>query len=92
MPLYLYHCQSCGREHEQLQKFSDPPLKHCPSCKGRLVKQITSTSFHLKGGGWYKDGYSSPRPEKKSEGEPKPAEKKEPGGSAKKEAKEAKGT
>jgi len=77
MPLYLYHCQSCGKEHELLRKFSDPPLKKCPACGGKLAKQLTATSFQLKGGGWYKDGYSTPKPGKKSEGESKPAEKKE---------------
>ncbi len=63
MPLYLYACQSCGKEHERLQKFSDPPLKKCPACGGKVAKKITSTSFLLKGGGWYKDGYASPKPE-----------------------------
>lgn len=67
MPLYAYLCQSCGTEQEVLRKFSDPPLKKCPACGGKLTKKITSTSFQLKGGGWYKDGYASAKPEKKSE-------------------------
>lgn len=28
------------------------------ACKGKLKKLISQTSFSLKGGGWYKDGYS----------------------------------
>lgn len=76
MPLYLYHCASCGKEHELLQRFSDPPLTKCPSCGGKVEKKITSTGFQLKGGGWYKDGYATPKPEKKSEGEAKPGDSK----------------
>ena len=33
----------------------------CPECKESMLKRKTSISaFHLKGGGWYKDGYSVP--------------------------------
>lgn len=67
MPLYLYDCEKCHKSHEVIQKFSDPLLKKCPSCGGKLKKRITSTAFQLKGGGWYKDGYSSPKPETKKE-------------------------
>lgn len=38
---------------------SDPPETKCPKC-GKIAKRIISqTSFTLKGGGWYKDGYST---------------------------------
>lgn len=79
MPLYLYDCEKCHKSHEVIQKFSDPPLKKCPSCGGKLKKRITSTAFQLKGGGWYKDGYSSPKPvaEKKSDEKPKETKKEE---------------
>lgn len=59
MPLYEYHCEKCGRDHEIAQKISAKPLKICPSCGGRLAKKISATAFQLKGSGWYKDGYSS---------------------------------
>ncbi|MBI2082234.1 MAG: zinc ribbon domain-containing protein [Deltaproteobacteria bacterium] len=59
MPLYSYKCRSCQKEHEVIQKFSDPPLKKCPVCGGKLEKLIQASTFQLKGGGWYKDGYSS---------------------------------
>ena len=59
MPIYEYQCLKCGKDHEVLQKFSDPPMKTCPDCKGKVEKKISASSFHLKGGGWYKDGYSS---------------------------------
>ena len=39
---------------EAIQKFSDEPLRDCPEChKPDLQKLISSSAFHLKGGGWY---------------------------------------
>ena len=64
MPIYVYECQDCGAEEEHIQRFSDPPLTECSACGGRLHKQVTSAAFHLKGGGWYKDGYASNKPGK----------------------------
>jgi putative FmdB family regulatory protein len=57
MPIYEYRCRKCGREIEVMQKFSDPPLQRCKKCRGRLDKLISRTSFQLKGGGWYAQGY-----------------------------------
>lgn len=59
MPLYEYRCESCGKVFEFIQKFTDEPVKECPECGGCLTKLISSTSFVLKGSGWYADGYSS---------------------------------
>lgn len=66
MPIYEYRCLSCGRKIERVQKFSDEPLSVCPECGGSLSKLISSTSFVLKGSGWYSDGYSSTGPEKEA--------------------------
>ena len=49
-----------------MQRITDDKLETCPKeeCpkkkhgKGELKKMISQTSFSLKGGGWYKDGYS----------------------------------
>jgi putative FmdB family regulatory protein len=57
MPLYEYRCQRCGFVTEVLQKLSDPPLRRCSVCKGKTEKMISRTSFQLKGGGWYTEGY-----------------------------------
>lgn len=58
MPIYLYVCNSCGHELEVLQKVSDDPLTHCPSCgKPALHKQITAAAFRLKGTGWYETDF-----------------------------------
>lgn len=59
MPMYAYKCRDCGEESEHIQKFSDAPLTECESCGGRIEKQMTAPAFHLKGGGWYADGYAS---------------------------------
>lgn len=59
MPIYAYRCAKCGSEEEHIQKFSDPPMTECGSCGGSLEKMVSPSAFHLKGGGWYKDGYAS---------------------------------
>ena len=58
MPIYEYLCKSCGFQFEEVQKFSDPTLEECPDCgKNSASRQVSMSAFHLKGGGWYKDGY-----------------------------------
>ena len=60
MPLYEYKCRLCGQHFDKLQKFSDEPLTTCELCgQPNAVDRLISTpAFHLKGSGWYKDGYS----------------------------------
>jgi putative FmdB family regulatory protein len=59
MPIYEYECEKCGHAFEREQRMSDAPVKTCPKCKARKVtKLISLSSFSLKGGGWYADGYS----------------------------------
>jgi len=57
MPIYEYHCPSCGNDFEKLMRMgADAPA--CPECEGHDVKKKVSRSgFVLKGGGWYKDHY-----------------------------------
>lgn len=62
MPLYEYQCQQCHRHTEKRQKFSDPEITQCPHCGGLLVRVISAPNIAFKGGGWYKDLYSSPKP------------------------------
>ncbi|MBU0481374.1 MAG: zinc ribbon domain-containing protein [Proteobacteria bacterium] len=59
MPVYEYECQSCHENIEVWQSIADEPLAVCPACKGDLKKLISMSSFQLKGGGWYADGYST---------------------------------
>ena len=59
MPIYEYLCASCGYQFEEVQKFNEPPFEECPDCgKNSARRQVSMSAFHLKGGGWYKDGYS----------------------------------
>jgi putative FmdB family regulatory protein len=61
MPLFEYRCGACSNLEEVLQKFDDPAPTVCPHCgkKGKMARAVSLTSFQLKGGGWYKDLYSS---------------------------------
>jgi hypothetical protein len=38
---------------------TESPLTVCPDCSGPVKKLMSRSSFQLKGGGWYSDGYSS---------------------------------
>jgi putative FmdB family regulatory protein len=62
MPLYEYECKECKRRTEKIQKFSDAPLTVCPHCGGAMERTLTAPAVQFKGGGWYKDLYSSPKP------------------------------
>ena len=62
MPIYEYKCDLCNGLWEEIQKFSDDPLTVCKSCEkeGGVHKLLPGRiAFHLKGDGWYKDGYSA---------------------------------
>src|SRR5689334_9095863 len=91
MPIYEYHCEKCGT-FETTQRITDKPLGRCPTCKGKVKKLISNTSFQLKGTGWYVTDYarkgksdngssakseSKSSSETKSETKEKSAEKKE---------------
>jgi putative FmdB family regulatory protein len=57
MPLYEYDCERCG-PFEASQKITEPALdKH--SCGAKATRKISRSTFTLKGGGWYADGYKS---------------------------------
>jgi putative FmdB family regulatory protein len=56
VPIYEYECAKCG-EFEITQRITDPTLKKCPTCKGKVKRLISTTSFQLKGSGWYVTDY-----------------------------------
>jgi len=45
---------------EVQQKMADKPLSDCPECSAPVKKLMSMSSFQLRGGGWYADGYSAP--------------------------------
>ncbi|MCX7098205.1 MAG: zinc ribbon domain-containing protein [Methylococcales bacterium] len=77
MPIYEYQCQSCGHEHEALQKLGAEPLLTCPACsKPELMKKISAAGFRLKGTGWYETDFKGSGNKKNVAGEssaPKPS-------------------
>lgn len=93
MPLYEYQCTKCKHRFEKIQKFSDPEVKKCPECAGKVEKLLSAPAVQFKGSGWYVTDYankggSSPKSES-SEGssaassdgaksEAKPKEEKKP--------------
>ena len=74
MPLYEYQCQKCGHRFERIQRFSDPLVKKCPECGGRVEQMISAPAVQFKGSGWYVTDYakkSSAGSSSKSESESK---------------------
>ena len=59
MPIYEYQCTRCSERHEVIQRFSDAPLSHCPSCGGDMKKLPSSPAIQFKGSGFYKTDYAS---------------------------------
>src|ERR1043166_6692671 len=57
MPIYEYQCQKCGT-FEVTQRITEKPLEKCPTCKSKVKKLISNTSFQLKGTGWYITDYA----------------------------------
>ena len=57
MPIYEYQCQKCGT-FETTQRITEKPLTKCPTCKGKVRKLISNTSYQLKGTGWYITDYA----------------------------------
>ena len=59
MPIYEYKCLKCGKVFEAIQKVTQKSLPRCKFCKGQVEQLISSSSFQLKGTGWYKTDYAS---------------------------------
>ena len=58
MPLYEYKCKKCGHRFEEIQQYSDKPIKRCPKCKkGTVEKLMSAPAVMFKGSGWYVTDY-----------------------------------
>jgi len=64
MPIYEYKCEDCGVESEEMLHWSerDVPINTPCTCGGKVHLKMSLSSFQLKGGGWYSDGYGTPPP------------------------------
>lgn len=74
MPLYEYECKKCGHRFERIQRFSDPLVKKCPECGGKVEQVLSAPAVQFKGSGWYVTDYakkSSAGSSSKSESESK---------------------
>jgi len=58
MPLHEYECKKCGHRFERIQKFSDPPVKRCPECGGKVEQMLSAPAVQFKGSGWYVTDYA----------------------------------
>jgi putative FmdB family regulatory protein len=60
MPIFEQRCRKCGHQFEVLVSHSERnKIQPCRKCgHGQTVRVIGRSSFSLKGGGWYKDGYT----------------------------------
>lgn len=63
MPIYEYKCKKCGKQFEAFQGITEPDLKTCKFCKGKVQKMMSLSSFSLKGSGWYATDYAGKKPQ-----------------------------
>jgi len=55
MPSFDFTCSKCDKTEEHFVKRDE--LVHC-ECGQEMAKELCAPSFHLKGNGWARDGYS----------------------------------
>ncbi|MCK6529965.1 zinc ribbon domain-containing protein [Myxococcota bacterium] len=69
MPIYEYHCETCGERFETMQRLSDPPLETCGAlCRDRgdgggRVRRLMSVSNVGASGRGSGAGYEAGPPE-----------------------------
>ena len=61
MPTYEYQCKACGHRFDELQSFSEAPLKKCPACKKKKLERLigAGAAIIFKGAGFYQTDYRS---------------------------------
>ena len=58
MPIYEFRCVECDEVSEEMLSFKDKTKTiKCPICNNKSERIMSLGSCHLKGSGWYKDGY-----------------------------------
>ena len=63
MPIYEFKCPH-GTITAKLVKMGTKAIK-CPKCHQKAKKILSPCTFELKGDGWFTDGYSSKKKEKR---------------------------
>lgn len=59
MPCYEFKCLQCDLiQEEYLPINSNINIIKCWKCGGESKKIISNSTFVLKGGGWYNEGYN----------------------------------
>lgn len=60
MPIYEFRCEKCGRINvRSLPISSKQDTVVCEKCgEYKAKRMISSSTFVLKGGGWYAEGYN----------------------------------
>lgn len=54
MPIYEYHCKSCGKDFEKMESITkESRTSECPHCKGEGERKVSAGSYHLTGSGFY---------------------------------------
>src|SRR5271163_1702862 len=61
MPTYEYVCEACGHKFDEIQSFSEAPLKKCPECKKNKLRRLfgSGAGIIFKGSGFYETDYRS---------------------------------
>lgn len=73
MPTYDYECTKCGHQFEKFQAMSDPPVKTCPKCRGKVKRLIgAGAGLLFKGEGFYITDYRSKDYKEKSKSDTAP--------------------
>lgn len=58
MPTYEYECKKCGHVFDVFQGITDPPVRSCPQCKGKVKRLLgTGSAVMFKGSGFYETDY-----------------------------------
>lgn len=55
MPIYSYKCDKCGKQVDELQRYTDPAPKCCGEDMKRTLAQTARPQF--KGSGFYETDY-----------------------------------
>ena len=54
MPTYVYKCDACGIQFEQVQSFKDAPLQVCRCGReGHVRRVLQPVGIVFRGSGWY---------------------------------------